>query len=334
MDGVQPTATFSENTVVLSAGERATILAVTSSLPFFRIQDLDAKLVQKIAGLKGCLPNRLVARLNAFRDLAGQPAALLIRDLPVDDALPPTPQDGRPSPRKHSRLSEHSLLLVMSVIGPPVGYAEEKQGNLIHDVCPKPGDEQEQANTGSQYFDVHTENAFHPFRPDFVGLICLRPDHYRTAETLTASAGEVLPLLSAGEVGLLRQPLFQTQMPASFSAAPEVGAFSPAVAVLYGSTNDPCLRVDAFNTRGVTDEAQTALRALVAALQSKLTGWRLEPGDLMIVDNRRAIHARSAFRPQYDGHDRWLQRLYTVTDLASSSAVRVAGSYVCGALAP
>lgn len=43
---------------------------------------------------------------------------------------------------------------------------------------------------------------------------------------------------------------------------------------------------------------------------------RLEPGDLLVVDNRRAIHGRSAFPARYDGFDRWLQRMYVARDLA------------------
>ena len=43
----------------------------------------------------------------------------------------------------------------------------------------------------------------------------------------------------------------------------------------------------------------------------------LEAGDLLVVDNRRAVHGRSEFRARFDGTDRWLQRTFVVDDLAA-----------------
>jgi hypothetical protein len=50
---------------------------------------------------------------------------------------------------------------------------------------------------------------------------------------------------------------------------------------------------------------------------------RLLPGDLVIVDNRRAVHSRSEFEPRWDGKDRWLQRTYVSRDLAASEELRM-----------
>jgi len=47
----------------------------------------------------------------------------------------------------------------------------------------------------------------------------------------------------------------------------------------------------------------------------KSCGIKLEKGDLVIINNRRAIHGRSAFTPRYDGKDRWLQRVYITNSL-------------------
>ncbi len=46
---------------------------------------------------------------------------------------------------------------------------------------------------------------------------------------------------------------------------------------------------------------------------------KLRPGELLIIDNRRAIHARSGFKAYYDGEDRWLQRIYVVRDLVTTN---------------
>ena len=36
----------------------------------------------------------------------------------------------------------------------------------------------------------------------------------------------------------------------------------------------------------------------------------LKPGDVLLMDNRKGAHGRTAFTAFYDGHDRWLQRVY------------------------
>ncbi|MEU7228064.1 TauD/TfdA family dioxygenase [Streptomyces chrestomyceticus] len=80
---------------------------------------------------------------------------------------------------------------------------------------------------------------------------------------------------------------------------------------------------------------ETAARAfdeLREAMLAVLDGAVLEAGDLIVVDNRTAVHGRTAFRPRYDGQDRWLRRCFAVADLRPSRAVRTPGSQVCAPL--
>ena len=44
-------------------------------------------------------------------------------------------------------------------------------------------------------------------------------------------------------------------------------------------------------------------------------GVVLTPGDLLMINNRTAVHGRSFFVPRYDGENRWLQRTYLRKDL-------------------
>lgn len=39
-----------------------------------------------------------------------------------------------------------------------------------------------------------------------------------------------------------------------------------------------------------------------------------QPGEMLIVDNQLAAHARTGFKPLYDGFDRWLQRISAIRD--------------------
>ena len=58
---------------------------------------------------------------------------------------------------------------------------------------------------------------------------------------------------------------------------------------------------------------------MINAAEAACTGVHLESGDLLIIDNRRAAHGRSAFEPRYDGCDRWLKRAYLVSDLSAAA---------------
>src|SRR5262249_56017462 len=71
-----------------------------------------------------------------------------------------------------------------------------------------------------------------------------------------------------------------------------------------------------------------ALEALGALLFRALVGVVLRPGDLLIVDNRKAVHGRTGFRPRYDGTDRWLRRCFVVSDIRASLASRYPASRV------
>lgn len=315
--------------IELQTSERDALARELRAWPFFRIEDLDGERLEELCARRTCLPDRVVRRLEDFARQPEEPSALLIRGFPVDEGLPPTPRDGRPSPEKASRVSESVLVLVAGLLGSVIGYREEKEGMLIHDVCPQPGREERQENSGSQYFDIHTENAFHPFRPDHVLLLCLREDADRSARTLVGPARTALARLSRRDVAVLREPLFRHRMPTSFATDGGSPGYSPAQPVLTGEDGDAQIRVDAFNTVATSDEGRQALEHLVAALKEVLTGPALAPGDLLVVDNRRAVHARTAFTPRYDGTDRWLQRAFTIGDLARTRSVRRGDSHVC-----
>jgi L-asparagine oxygenase len=96
--------------------------------------------------------------------------------------------------------------------------------------------------------------------------------------------------------------------------------------------NDPELCVDYQLMRPLNSQAKWAMDLLGDVLTQQACGAVLQPGDLLIVDNRRAIHARTAFTPRYDGRDRWLQRMFVVEDLRHSQWARATNSLVCAPL--
>jgi L-asparagine oxygenase len=260
------------------------------------------------------LPLAIRTRLQDLADASGRGEFVLFHGIALD-TFPDLPD----TPVRHTtmQLSHHwttgLLSLVAQSLGAMVGYAEEKNGALVHDVHPVRGEEQHFENTGSVRFDLHTENVHHPLRPDFLGLLCLRQDHERVAELRIASARDAVAGMGAEQIGILRGPRFHSLYPTSFTRGD--GGVRPRTGphpVLFGSAQEPLMRFNAHNTEALDDEADVALRAFAAALEGVCRRVLLQPGDLVVLNNHMVAHGRAAFRPRYDGQDRWLRRFFAL----------------------
>lgn len=262
----------------------------------------------------------LLSTLLSFRLSSSTDGVLLLRGLPLDDALPPTPFDGYyEGPWGDLAVSTVAQLIVMSAFGDVIAYEDEKRGRMVQDICPVPGSESEQENTGSTLLELHTEDGFHPHKPHFISLLCLRGDHEKRARTVAGGVRAVLPQLAPAEVDVLRQPLFRIRVASSFASRGRTDSFSASYSaplpVLRGSADDPDLCVDFHAMEPMTESAAQALDAIRAGMLRVLVGAVLEPGDLLVIDNRKAVHGRTGFVPRYDGRDRWLRRCFAVTDI-------------------
>lgn len=275
------------------------------------------------------LPERGRAALLRMRRQSTPSGALLIRGLPVDEHLPPTPANSRRSPDKGTYISELVLGGISELLGHTINYSQEKDGELFQAICPTASNAEMLSSESSKIvLDFHTETAFHPFMPDFVLLLCLRPDHEGIAETFSAGIRDLLPLLSLRVRATLFERQFHTGIDFSFGSPNAAKGNAECTAVLYGRPHDPFLKYDLDLMTGITPAGSAALDAMRTAANAVKRGVKLEPGDLLIVDNRRAVHGRSAFTPRYDGADRWLMRTYVVRDVIGSEAERLAAERV------
>ncbi|MFE7315954.1 MULTISPECIES: TauD/TfdA family dioxygenase [unclassified Streptomyces] len=257
------------------------------------------------------VPPAVRGPLLTFASGASRSGYLLIRGLQVGE-VPATPvQHGSRALAGHG--TSGTLTLVADLLGSLIGYEDEKNGALIHEVHPVQGEEARIENSGAVDFDFHTENVHHPLRPDFLGLLCLRQDHEGVAATRVASVREAEPLLTDREREVLQSVRFQSAYPTSFSRhidgpRPTTGLHP----VLFGRSPQSFMRFNAHNTVATDAEGEAALRALSRALESVRHDVILAPGDLVLVDNHIAAHGRSSFTPCYDGKDRWLRRCYSL----------------------
>nr|WTB09067.1 TauD/TfdA family dioxygenase [Streptomyces antimycoticus] len=268
------------------------------------------------------IPVALRTALRNFSADSGQAGAIQIHGLPVGP-LPPTPAR-RESVERSTTLPASVLVLCAMVLGEVVAFEAEKRGALVQNVVPVPGEEQVQSNAGSVDLEMHIENAFHPHRPDFVALFCLRQDLDEEGGLRIASIRRAIGLLSAEQRRILAEPRFRTDPPPSFNGSGRTAALG----ILSGAYEDPDARVDFHATTPLDAGAARAMAALREALESVCDTVYFAPGDLAIVDNRVVLHGRTAFSPRYDGHDRWLHRAFIHADSRRSRAVRNGGGHV------
>lgn len=276
------------------------------------------ELVRRAGHAGRALPADLYDAVIDFADEPNRSGALLLRRLPVGDvpATPATPT----APTGKDLVSETTLLTVARLLGQPVGYLPEHGGDLVQNLVPTPSSARRQTSTSSTVqLMFHTEAAFHPHRPRYLLLLCLRGDP--AAATTLSSIREVRHLLDERHWRTLFEPRFRTTADESYLDG-RAGELGPAAPVLAGDPERPTMVFDADLMHGTDAEATAALGALAAATARHHTGVVLEPGDLLVVDNTVAVHGRSPFSPRFDGTDRWLQRAFVVADLAPSAAER------------
>jgi Fe(II)/alpha-ketoglutarate-dependent arginine beta-hydroxylase len=289
------------------------------------------------------LPGRVRTFLNDFRSLELPSGIGLISGYPIDDwKIGRTPKHWKCSHDALRTVEEEMLLILFgSLLGEPLGWATQQDGHVIHDVLPIKGHEHEQLGSSSQeLLTWHVEDAFHPYRCDYLGMMCLR-NNQRIA-TNVASIDAIS--LSPAEVEILFQPRFNIQPDEShlrknksnqlnggdddvekaYDNIERMRTDPEKLAVLFGDRQSPYIRLDPYFMQRLDndEEGQAALDSLIEKLEANLHDIVLQAGDFVFIDNYRVVHGRKPFVAKYDGTDRWLKRINLTRDLRKSRASR------------
>jgi Fe(II)/alpha-ketoglutarate-dependent arginine beta-hydroxylase len=280
------------------------------------------------------LPPRVRLFLNRFR--RAESGCCLISGHDIDNGqLGETPRhwNSIPTPSPSLRY-EILLVLYTSLMGDVFGWATQQDGRLVHDVLPIRGHEQEQLGSGSEtLLTWHTEDAFHPYRGDYVVLACLRNPN--RAVTTVGNVDDVK--LDGADLDLLFEERFIIKPDEShltknntaaaeidFSQIDQLNEAPPPVAVLSGARDRPYLRADPYfmEVAEGDEPAACALRNFEAAMDACLMDVVLTPGDYCFLDNYKVVHGRKPFKARFDGSDRWLKRVCVTRDLRKSRTAR------------
>lgn len=283
----------------------------------------DEALVQAASRLSATLPAFVDAAVVDFADRPNRSGALLLTNVPVGP-LPPTPATPN-EPTTKDLTTELTLLALARRLGQPVGYAPEHGGRIVQNLVPTQQAADLQMSTSSRsHLMFHTETAFHPHRPRYLALFCLRGN--AEAHTTMASIFDIIDALPDATrpaiVERMFEPRFRTSVDASFLAPGRVDELGQPHALLSGTLDEPTFVFDADLTVGIDVDAERVVQAIKTAISGATTSVVLSSGDLLVIDNNRAVHGRSPFTARFDGTDRWLQRAFIVSDLAPSAADR------------
>lgn len=328
----------------LSAHEIDAVQALTHGIALEHKSVEEVEFIRRAPVYAHELPRRIREFLSDFKLQEPACGVCLISGYPIDNArIGKTPSHWKWKLDTTTSLEEQIMFVLFGcLLGDPFAWATQQDGYLMHDVLPIKDNEYDQLGTGSeQLLWWHTEDAFHPHRADYLGLMCLRnPD--RVATTIGAPDISRMP---QEQVDLLFQPRFLIKPDESHSEKNEsdlrkqtrngdevldsayenirkLNSAPPRVPMLFGNRQAPYVRLDPYFTTPLDDEAGAALNALAQSIDENIQEVVLQPGDCFFIDNYRIVHGRKAFKARYDGTDRWLKRLNLTRDLRKSQGSR------------
>jgi Fe(II)/alpha-ketoglutarate-dependent arginine beta-hydroxylase len=301
----------------------------------------DTGLLMECAVLAHELPRDLRAALLRFKLTEPASGLLVISGFPIaEDGIGATPEHWQRPEGVRSTALEYEILLLLagSLLGDLFGWATQQGGRIVHDLLPIKGLEQEQIGTGSeQTIWWHTEDAFHPLRGDYVGMLCLR--NFDRVPTTIASLENLG--LADEDWEMLFQPLYtirpdnshqktnaadpdaEGELDQLYHGIEEMQRSPEKISILSGDPGSPYIRIDPYFMDSPADpRAERALGALIKAIDAELRELVLEPGDICFMDNFKVVHGRRGFKARYDGRDRWLKRVNITRDLRKSRSGR------------
>lgn len=254
--------------------------------------------------------------------------------------LPDTPIDWLPLPATKATLAARVAVLLLGCICgmETVSYRSENGGALFVNLVTLPGagimvDKSQGPMKG------HTDAATFPFRgaldpdepriapsPDVVYLAAMRnPDAIPTKIMPLEHALQALP---QEHVTALKEPRLSLQAQRSFQRGTKaiLGHVHQldGTHVLYDSAEGTWVRYTHSQSTvydGTDTEASDAKASFEVACTHCAQDVLLEPGDLLIVNNRKALHGRATVGAATGGTTRWLVRGYGL-DTAGLDAQR------------
>jgi L-asparagine oxygenase len=253
------------------------------------------------------------------------PAAIKFENLPVSDSVPMPPVENSLLKRidKSDYLSENLLLLIATLFGEPYSMECEGRG-LVNNLIPSRSTSAQFTGLGAASdLGYHIENAalrfLVPFdcSPKALFLTGVRQDE-KPPYTRLADARLALMLLDPCDIEQLASPSYRLRLPyrwRGFRPGYDTLLTNPLPLIeLIGEH----LMVHAAFYGDMIGEVRSAAAQRAAdhfeeALEAVGIDEVVAPGEVLGIDNRVTLHARTPFPASFDGQGRafrWVQRTF------------------------
>ncbi|MGY0235432.1 TauD/TfdA family dioxygenase [Longispora urticae] len=265
--------------------------------------------------LRTHLPGELLGALAVFPHTGHH--ALLVDNLPQQE-FPATPVDGFVDETRLAVVNAVHLGVLQLLGLMPYAVDYENDGLLMRNVAPNPSAAGTTSSWGADTeFFWHTDNPHLRFGepgtdprvsvPRYLTFYAVRNDERVATELMAVE--DALDQLDGSDRRLLSSDVFEVGAPASTD--PTEPLLLTGVPVLEGHRVGYRVRFDLGTTRGTTPESEEVLERWKAAL-GRADAWEpvLEPGQVLVFDNYRCLHRRTAFTPTDPTRSRWLRRCY------------------------
>jgi L-asparagine oxygenase len=278
---------------------------------------------KKMKELSNLLPENIKAELNNFLDNHIPKPCIIFKFnnylLDAHQNIPDTPPNNKHKIGEKTILAKLQSLLV-SYISNLVSYEAEGYGRIFQDIVPDILMANHQSSVGSnKELEIHTEQAFSKLKPDFLSLSCIRGD--KSALTYILPVETILLHLDEPAKKLLQQPLWKIGVDYSFKLNGnefiDGNERGPIPIININGENaeqDPLLVFDQDLMIGITEEANEIIKKITNIYYEHRIQHCLQPCEIMIINNNKAVHGRSGFKPKYDGKDRFLVRCFGMLD--------------------
>jgi len=179
-------------------------------------------------------------------------------------------------------------------------------GRHIHDIFPIRSDAHTQLGSSHESLLWHVEEAFHPSRPDWLVLLCLKEDPHAVTRIARARDFVLPPQVIAD----LRSLSFEVLVDETYG--PRGVGRSSRIPILAGPIDQMTITVDPAYTRFRGEESHAVVQRICRAADECAHSVALQPGDALVFSNWRTVHGRTSFQPRFDGTDRWLKRAFVM----------------------
>jgi L-asparagine oxygenase len=259
--------------------------------------------------------------VRSLRQAASQACpVIVVRGLPVESVPPATPYDGIVDPAASFQAIMNLHAVVASFGLHPVVYARENT-SILHAVCPVAGALGQLSSHGfdaalpfhSDYADRPIDEPVRDQSPAAAALVFAVERADPSVPMQCVLTRTLLSRLSPRQIEIGRSDEFAVTAPDLFG-----GGQLPRIRRLFlaGRGHGVRCRLNLGKMTGRTGRAARLLREIhdILSDESLVETIDVRRGDLVIMDNQRAIHRRAAFTPRWDGTDRYFIRMSAAPD--------------------